>query len=364
MSWFKVDDRFHNHVKVYALPMAARGLWITAGSWCSSQLTDGHLPKKMVIALGARQRDADALVAAGLWEKTDDGYIFHDWLDYQPSREEAQEKKRSTAARVSNHRQRRQLVAELAARDGWSCRYCARELNAQTATFDHVQPLAKGGQNSAENLALSCRGCNSAKGDRGADTVSVVGELSSIVTRYSSAGNNTPSRPDPSRPVSPEEKEENLSALFIAEERRRQERARANDLRFEKAPLPPAPQLSPDGPVRTPEGDVWTTAERLRGYSKGLLGAPGAEYTACKDVAGLVTAAVGSDHGPDWQSALERLLAAWLADDFVKQTSPPLSNLFKRRTKYVHVLSPRKPVAKVDLSKLSDEEFFKLAGAS
>lgn len=83
--WAKVDDHLHSHYKFASLPMSARGLWITCLSWCSDQLTDGEVPARMVTALGARKRDAEALVEAGLWERTETGFAFHDWAVYQPS---------------------------------------------------------------------------------------------------------------------------------------------------------------------------------------------------------------------------------------------------------------------------------------
>lgn len=59
----------------------------------------------------------------------------------------------------------RQLVV---ARAGGACEYC-RLLEAPTGvTFhiEHVLPRSRGGATSLENLALSCPGCNMAKGDR------------------------------------------------------------------------------------------------------------------------------------------------------------------------------------------------------
>ncbi|MBW3599795.1 MAG: HNH endonuclease [Planctomycetes bacterium] len=59
----------------------------------------------------------------------------------------------------------RELVA---ARAGGACEYC-RLLEAATGvTFhvEHVVPQSKGGQTVLSNLALSCPGCNLAKGGR------------------------------------------------------------------------------------------------------------------------------------------------------------------------------------------------------
>jgi hypothetical protein len=59
----------------------------------------------------------------------------------------------------------RALVVERA-RD--RCEYCLSPANYATQRFsiEHVMPRAKGGQNSFENLALACQGCNNHKYNR------------------------------------------------------------------------------------------------------------------------------------------------------------------------------------------------------
>jgi hypothetical protein len=59
-----------------------------------------------------------------------------------------------------NVRENRMKVYE---RDGYSCRYCQKQLTRFTATLDHVKPIAEGGDNSLENLITACLGCNSRK---------------------------------------------------------------------------------------------------------------------------------------------------------------------------------------------------------
>lgn len=85
MSWFKTDDKLAFHPKVIAAGNAAMGLWIRAGAWSRDQQTDGHIPTGMIPALGGKPTDARALVNAGLWEQTTNGYQFHDWHEYQPN---------------------------------------------------------------------------------------------------------------------------------------------------------------------------------------------------------------------------------------------------------------------------------------
>ena len=46
-------------------------------------------------------------------------------------------------------------------RDGFHCQQCHTTTNLQ---IDHIRPVAKGGDNTIENLQLLCQGCNNKKG--------------------------------------------------------------------------------------------------------------------------------------------------------------------------------------------------------
>jgi len=49
------------------------------------------------------------------------------------------------------------------------CAYCGKTLSLDTATFDHVVPLSKGGYDKTKNGALACRKCNTRKGVKSAE---------------------------------------------------------------------------------------------------------------------------------------------------------------------------------------------------
>lgn len=112
MVWFKVDDGFYDHPKIEDLSMAARGLWVTAGSWCGKQLTDGVISKKRVRQLGGTPAQIKGLIEAGLWIETKDdsgsiAYAFRDWFDMQPSREQVKESREIERERKRNWRSNR-----------------------------------------------------------------------------------------------------------------------------------------------------------------------------------------------------------------------------------------------------------------
>jgi len=45
------------------------------------------------------------------------------------------------------------------------CHYCGVDLDAKTATMDHILPVSRGGKSSKGNVVPSCKPCNTAKRD-------------------------------------------------------------------------------------------------------------------------------------------------------------------------------------------------------
>lgn len=119
MTWFRVDDGFYDHPKVADLPDAAIALWTRAGSWCAKHLTDGAVPTR---ALRRFCDDPDvaakALVDSGLWDRTVEGFLFHDWDNYQPSRDEVEERRADHARRQAAYRDRLKTARKQAEQGG------------------------------------------------------------------------------------------------------------------------------------------------------------------------------------------------------------------------------------------------------
>lgn len=92
MPWFKVDDTFHGHPKTRKAGLAAMGMWVLAGSYSASYVTEGFIPDWWVAALPQGRKRAAELVDAGLWvrgeQDGEQGWFFHDWANYQPSKAE------------------------------------------------------------------------------------------------------------------------------------------------------------------------------------------------------------------------------------------------------------------------------------
>ena len=82
MPWAKVGDEWWCHPKVLGLPLAPRGLWVSALSWSCAQRKD-VVPTGFLALVGGTVADADALVEHGLWVVVDGGWRIHDWSEYQ-----------------------------------------------------------------------------------------------------------------------------------------------------------------------------------------------------------------------------------------------------------------------------------------
>ena len=98
MSWIFLDDKFHSNPKVVAAKLDGAGLYARALAYCGDHLTDGYVPKEWaeeVAPKRLRQRLADV----GLWTENGGRYHIPDYLDFNPSRMEVEEKRRKEAER-------------------------------------------------------------------------------------------------------------------------------------------------------------------------------------------------------------------------------------------------------------------------
>ena len=110
--WTRLDDALLDHQKLYVAgdlvgkngPAIVLGFYAVGLMWTNKHLTNGHLPQVVVKRFQHVEHPlviADALVQAGLWDRTDDGYQIHDFNDFNP-----------TAAAVKDKRERDRLRKE------------------------------------------------------------------------------------------------------------------------------------------------------------------------------------------------------------------------------------------------------------
>lgn len=108
MAWAKFDDGFYDHPKVLGLDrkleLQCDGLHLKAVCWCSRHLTDGLVPKNIIPLLNGTTKLAQELVRVGIWEEAGDGYIIHDYLDYNPSKEKVLLERKAAVERMNKSR--------------------------------------------------------------------------------------------------------------------------------------------------------------------------------------------------------------------------------------------------------------------
>lgn len=108
MAWVKLDDGFPNNPKVASVSLRARWLHLVAMCYCGRNLTDGALSSRAVRVVVAEadvpRKHVDELHHAGLWDRAADGYLIHDYLEYNPSRDKVLEDRDAAKRRMQRLR--------------------------------------------------------------------------------------------------------------------------------------------------------------------------------------------------------------------------------------------------------------------
>jgi hypothetical protein len=122
MPWVRYDDNVANHPKVAPLDDASYRLWREALEWCAHNLTDGVIRTHQlgVTSVRASKPRAARLVDSGLWHNGvtppcdspkcppagPDGWVIHDYWDYQPTRQKVREDQEATRERQRRYMER------------------------------------------------------------------------------------------------------------------------------------------------------------------------------------------------------------------------------------------------------------------
>lgn len=182
MTWFKLDDAFHSHPKVLEAGNEAVGLYVRCGSYCAQHLTDGFVPSGVVFLYGTADL-ATVLVNAMLWVPVTGGWRMHDYLTYNPSKEQVQAEREAAAKRQRDARERR-----------------AKDRAGQRLAYSNGHAVTHAVTGSVSN---------------GSSHGVTHGEVTEGVTPPRHAPVTEP-RPDPSRPVLPSEVQELLTSETAA----------------------------------------------------------------------------------------------------------------------------------------------------
>jgi hypothetical protein len=209
VTWLKIDDKINTHAKWVALDVLERALWFDASVWSAAHNADGVIPEHMLrlISFSAKVPDAEldrcvaSLVAHGWWRRRrkaeGGGWEIVNWLDYQPSKQQVQD--RAAAAAIKDERKAlhdwlhktavgKKVKARIDARDGLWCRYCGTETiitpgdrrGPHRRTYDLVDPCSTWDRTAkavpaaevdriADMWRVACGWCNAIKGSRTPD---------------------------------------------------------------------------------------------------------------------------------------------------------------------------------------------------
>src|SRR5512146_2680288 len=96
MPWIKLDDQWMDHPKIIRAGRDARDVWLASITWCAKHLTDGYFPAEMLptfcfmagVDVANCQDFARTLLDTCLWDIDGEQYRVHDYLDYNPTKEQ------------------------------------------------------------------------------------------------------------------------------------------------------------------------------------------------------------------------------------------------------------------------------------
>lgn len=123
MPYLLIDDGFTDNPKITGLSDKAFRLHMSALVYCARNLTDGAISEIALGLLGANSQIArpkrlvSQLENAGLWVRNGHGWNIHDYLDYNPSRAELQEKRQLARDRKRKQRNKSQGTSRVTSRD-------------------------------------------------------------------------------------------------------------------------------------------------------------------------------------------------------------------------------------------------------
>jgi hypothetical protein len=110
VPWVRFDDQFPIHRKVDNLTDPAFRLHVSAIFWCARNLTDGRVGENDLAAAAPRrmrkpERYVDELLEQGVWLQNGVGWVIHDYLEYQFSKEKVERERESAKKRQAKWRE-------------------------------------------------------------------------------------------------------------------------------------------------------------------------------------------------------------------------------------------------------------------
>lgn len=184
MAWIESHQELARHPKTKRLARAA-GISIPAAIghlhllwwWALDYAQDGDLggytDEDIADAMEWNDTDASILIksleSAGFIDRDGETFHIHDWHNYAGRLIEQREARTVYKQRQYELYKDLRLTRAVKARDDDICQYCGKTVNwndkrgVDGGTYDHIDPE---GENTLDNIVVSCRSCNSKKGKR------------------------------------------------------------------------------------------------------------------------------------------------------------------------------------------------------
>lgn len=145
MSWVRIDDGAPEHRKQLDAGVRACWLWLCGLAYCNRQKArDGVIPLTKVKLLypGLGLKEAERLVDVKLWDRHPNGYVIHDYHDYQPDPERAEEIRaaRAAAGRLGGQRSAEAKAKQRSVANGQQSAVQANKQNASNGPKQNSTP--------------------------------------------------------------------------------------------------------------------------------------------------------------------------------------------------------------------------------
>lgn len=109
MPHIKIDTAFYRHPKALKLTAAQREAFLRCLCWAGESDSphghEGHLTKEVLREIHVTGPAVSRLVQVGLLHPNGDGYLIHDWRDWQEGLIDSREQRREQA-RLRKQRER------------------------------------------------------------------------------------------------------------------------------------------------------------------------------------------------------------------------------------------------------------------
>ena len=112
----KIDDGFLGHRKADHISDRVLGFWVRSLLYVARNLTDGRLPASFV-RTKTQMALCDDLLHRGLWEKTEHGYLVHDYLQWNDAKAVVESRRATNRLRQAAWRDRNAVSNVLGDKD-------------------------------------------------------------------------------------------------------------------------------------------------------------------------------------------------------------------------------------------------------